>query len=488
MTLAVKQTALDALGEADDTAYTHFGPVIKRPIQPPLLPPGVIPRKPGPKFMAFDDASFAPMWNWTADNFSGMGFPGYPYLAELCTKSEYRAPSETIATEMTRNWIRFITRGSKGKSGQSPKIEKIEARFRDLQIQECFRRAIRWDGFFGRAQIYIKVRGQTSDENRKLPLVINKATIPKNSLIGFKVIEPIWTTPYFFNANDPTKDNFYRPDWWYVLGKETHHTRLLPFISQELPDMLKPAYNFGGLSMTQLLEPYVRQWFRTRNDVSEMVHNYSTSGLKTNMSTLLEDNGESLRKRMEHFTRARANKGMMLCDKDTEDFFQYNTPLSGLSELQAQAQEHMAAPTHLPLVKLFGISPTGLNATAEPELIVCDDFVRARQESLCGPQLDKVLQIVQLDLFGEIDDTIDYEWASLRVLDDEALGRVRKADAERASVYLADGVIDADEERERLAADPQSGYQNLSGPAPGPPEPAETEGGGFPLAGGGGGE
>ena len=38
-------------------------------------------------------------------------------------------------------------------------------------------------------------------------------------------------------------------------------------------------------------------------------------------------------------------------------------------------------------------------------------------------------------------------------------------------MYLQAGVVDPDEVREKLQRDPNSGYDNLTGPAPEPPEP-----------------
>ena len=74
----------------------------------------------------------------------------------------------------------------------------------------------------------------------------------------------MWTTPVTWNSIDPTRDDFYKPTMWYVLGRQTHATRLMTFIPHDVPDLLKPSYNFGGISDTQLVEPYVNRWLRTR--------------------------------------------------------------------------------------------------------------------------------------------------------------------------------------------------------------------------------
>jgi hypothetical protein len=48
------------------------------------------------------------------------------------------------------------------------------------------------------------------------------------------------------------------------MSREVHRSRLLTFIGRELPDILKPAYAFGGLSMSQMLKPYVDNRLRSR--------------------------------------------------------------------------------------------------------------------------------------------------------------------------------------------------------------------------------
>jgi hypothetical protein len=58
------------------------------------------------------------------------------------------------------------------------------------------------------------------------------------------------------------------------------------------------------------------------------------------------------------------------------------TPRWALSMLQAQAQEQMAAVSSIPLVKLLGIAPTGLNASSDGEIRVFYDYIHALQQSI----------------------------------------------------------------------------------------------------------
>jgi hypothetical protein len=431
----------------------------RRVLRLPDLPPGVAPEGAADMAMDYGGQTFS-SWAWS-NNIQGIGcglfFPGYPYLAELAQRSEYRAPTETISKEMTRKWIVFQ---STGKGDKEEKIKQIEDAFKRFKVRESFRRVAGLDGFFGRGQIYIDIKGQ--ENARDVPLLIGPETIKKGDLNALTVIEPMWTTPVVWNAMDPTASDFYRPTTWYVLGRKTDATRLMTFISREVPDLLKPSYNFGGVSMSQLIEPYVMRWLGTVQSVNNLIRNFSILFLQTNMLSVLQgENASDLIRRAQLFTQTRDNQGFFLTDKDTELLGQLAVPLSGLDHLQSQAQEHMAAPTHIPLVVLTGITPSGLNASSDGEIEVFHNFVNSSQEALFTDHLDKVLQLIQLNEFGFIDPDIDYDYVLLKEVDGEALARIRKSDGEAAAVYINAGVIDPQEERERLAYDPDSGYEGL---------------------------
>ena len=69
-----------------------------------------------------------------------------------------------------------------------------------------------------------------------------------------------------------------------------------------------------------------------------------------------------------------------------------------------------------------------------------------------------MLDILQLHLFGEIDPEIKAEFVPLTDEDDAARAATLKTEADRDSVYLDRGVLDAGEVRRKLSEDPASGY------------------------------
>lgn len=432
----------------------------------PQLPPGVLPKGAN---SALDSAIPTLTWLNNQSGYCGLGFPGYTYLAELSQRSEFQAPTETIAGELTRTWIDL-------QGADDKKLKELKTATETFNVRGLLRRMSELDGFFGRGQIYVGIKGQESDQRRQLPLLYGPENIAKGSLRILKAIEPVWTTPYMYNAIDPTQEDFYKPRAWYVLGKKTDASRLLTFVGRPLPDILKPAYNFGGLSLSQLVEPYVNRWLKTVDSVNRLISNFSISGIKTNMMAALDggDTGDQLIRRAQLYSSMRDNRGVMLLDKESEDFFQYNTPLSGLPDLQAQAQEHMAAPTHIPLIKLTGITPSGLNASSEGELTVFYEFCNATRQNFYDPHLKNILKILQCHLWGEIDEDITYSWCALDEPSQKELAKMRADDAQAAGTYLDKGVITEDDQRVRLINDPNSGYNFLTGKAPGVKLPPTT--------------
>lgn len=438
----------------------------------PVLPPGVIPtgRKPGPlpgetPHFALDSATMAPTYAWANQYCSQIGFPGYPYLAQLALRSEYRAPAETTAKEMTRRWVKFKSASAGNKAD---KIAKLEELWRLMKIRDKARTSIYNDMIFGRYQLFMDIKGEQSDIARQRPINF-MAGLGTGCLLGVQGIEPMWTTPYSYNSIDPTRQDFYKPVSWFVLGRKTHATRLLDIVSRPVPDLFKPAYNFGGLSMSQLMEPYVMQWYGARDSVSSIMRSFSTSGIATNLSTLLEEDkgsSESLENRAALFNQYKQNNSLLITDKDTEEFFQFNVPLGTLDKLMAQFQEHMSAPSHTPLVKLLGVSPAGLNASSEGEIKVYYDWIHSECEAVLNDPLIILLVVSQWHLFGSYDPDIIMEWVAMDEPTQKELSEIRTADATAGGNYIANGVISPEEERERLQSDPQSGYSNLSGKPP----------------------
>lgn len=405
-------------------------------------------------------ANFGLISNVNAAFSQGYAWPGFMILADWSQVPEFRRPAEIYAREMTRKWIKFQASGDVNKSD---KIKQIEAEFKRLNVQAVFREAIQQDGLFGRSQIYIDVGVDVDNDydELKTALVVEPEKIGRSSLKRLTVIEPMWSYPNRYNANDPLDITYYKPTSWFVLGKEIHSSRLLTVITRDVPDILKPSYAFSGLSLLQMIKPYVDNWLRTRQSVSDLVHSFTVWTLKTDLNALLQGGAaDSLIARAMTFNATRDNHGLNLINNGTEEFSNVSANLGSLDKLQAQSQEQMAAPTGIPLVYLTGITPTGLNASSEGEIRVFQDTLHANQEILT-PHLSTILNIVQLSLFGEIDPEIGFVWEPLRTMSELETAQIRKTEAETDGLYVEMGVLDNHEIRSRVANQEDSAYSGI---------------------------
>jgi phage-related protein (TIGR01555 family) len=392
---------------------------------------------------------------------------GMPYLAQLTQRPEYRRPAEIISKTMTRKWIDLVSTGDDDKTD---KIKALTAAIKKFQLQALFSSVAEQDCWYGRAHLAIDTGDSDKPDEMSTLLVYDKRKIKKGGLKGFRIVEPLWTYPAMYGTTNPLVKEFYRPSGWYVMGMTVHRSRLLTFVSREMPDILKPAYQFGGLSLSQMLKPYVDLWLRDKNSVSKMVYSFSTMVLETQMDEILNQGAATLlQKRIALYNATRDNQGLLAIAKDQETLTNVSAPLGTLDKLQAQSQEHMAAIAGIPLIVLFGITPTGLNATAEPEIRTFYDWCHAQQEHFFRPHLKTCIDLIQLNEFGEIDDEIDFKFNPLWQLDDAGLAAVQKTQADTAAVLIQEGVIAPEEERTRLAGDADSPYHGLEGPAPEPP-------------------
>jgi hypothetical protein len=432
------------------------------------------------------------------------GWLGYPYLAQLTQRAEYRRPAEILAKEMTREWVKLKYRNNEKTpplGAQQPpkpgepadpgallnavapalqrddKLAKLRDAMEKFSVQKLFQQMVETEGYFGRAQLYIDIAGaQEKPGELNTPLIVDPRKIKAGSLRGFTLVEPFWTYPANYNSDKPLRPDFYQPQAWFVMGDTVHRSRMLTLVARPVPDILKAAYSFGGLSLSQMAKPYVDNWLRTRQSVSDLVHAFSTMVLSTDMSAEIEEgcDSSSLQNRAALFNLFRDNKGLMIVDKTNETLTNVAVPLGSLDELQAQSQEHMASVVGIPLVILLGVTPSGLNASSDGEVRTFYAWIKAQQEAHLSGLLRTALDIIQLSEFGEIDPNITFEWVPLWQVSEKEAAEIRKLVIEGDTALIDAGAVSPEEVRQKVANDEDMGYGDidLSGP---PPEPPVTE-------------
>ena len=388
-------------------------------------------------------------------------FAGYGLLSSISQEALIRAGVETIADEMTRKFVKFRYDVDDGREDHEQEISELEEQAAKYKIKDIFNDAAQKDGYFGGCLVYIDV-GELDDEEAKEPLVLDKKTFRKGMLKGFKVIEPINIYPAEYNTTDPTDEHYFNPEYWYILGKRYHASRFLYFVSNSVPVLLKPAYNFFGIARAQLALDYIAHFVENRESAQELLNKFSLTCWKTDMTQVLAgESCQDLVKRVRMFNKMKSNNGTLVVDKEKEDIMQINTPLSGVRDIVDMSLSLLTAVWRIPKIKYIGEGEGGLNASSKEQMRSFYDFILSQKEKMFTEPMEKVLKILQLNMGKDINESIGFEFPSLVEMDDTEIAELNKMKAETAVSLINAGVVSQEEVRQNLSMDKHSGFSMI---------------------------
>lgn len=407
----------------------------------------------------------------------GIGFPGYPYLSALALRGEYQNIVGTRAREFFRKWGELRSRAG-DSDGIKVKVEQIEKEMERLDVRRVLLEAFQNDEYFGNGFITALWPGDDDDRKELGSVLPDGSALQGKSIERFQVVEPVWITPDTYEAYNPLKADFYKPDHWWVMGRRVHVSRIMQIIQRPMHDLFKQAFNFGGLPITLMAKPYVDNWLRDRQNVADIINTLrvfvikedltlAASGVKTKGAP--GGSGKTLRQSLRTWQRTMDNFGVLALSKEG-GMEVAGTSLSELHDLLGQALEQICCITNIPVIKFTTNQPAGLNANSDGTIRTFYDTGRAIRENDIQPALDRMLDLIQMTLFGEVDPDIMWVWDDLY---EETPADKLDMESKKAEIRASDaqnGFITGDEGREQLQGDPDSIYAaanvDLSSPAP----------------------
>lgn len=447
-------------------------------------------------------------------------FMGYGALQNIAQNGLIRACVETVADDMTRAWIDLSREGADAVATEENSdtdrlshlshpspfpaapgvpstadadgkslLAELTAEMKRLDLQRIIHDAATMTGYYGGCLLYLDTGavGPELAEPLNLDARFSREAGRRGFLRAVRVIDPINVFPGPYNSTDPLAADYYVPRQWWILGKLVHASRLIRVVQNEAPLMFRPAYNFLGIPQAQILWDYVIHFQDNRDAENRLLNKFSTFVFKTAMSDIITGAANdlaSLDARMQILARNRSNDGVLAIDKDAEDVVKVETPLSGVSDIVRQSLEILAALNRTPAVKLLGISPSGFNATGESDIRNYYDHIRSQQEKVLRSPIKTILDVMQISLWGEIDENITFDFCPLSEADANSIAVTQQTKINSIVQLIQNNVISAEEARRVLIADPDSGFNDLD-PAEVPdPEGGELEsfGGYFPTS------
>lgn len=291
--------------------------------------------------------------------------------------------------------------------------------------------------------------------------------VAPGSYKGMIQVDPYWCTPELDAdaASNPASRNFYNPTWWMIGGKRYHRTHLRIFRTSDVPDILRPAYRYGGISVPQRVYERVYAAERTANEAPQLAMSKRTMVWNTDLEALLA-NEEKMAEHMTAFLRYRDNFGVKI--NDTADTMaQFETSLADLDAVIMSQYQLVAAAAGVPATKLLGTTPKGFNSSGDYETKSYHEELETIQANDLDPMLDRHLALV---VRSEVEPEMGLAPGTLEVTTDwnpvdspSALeyATINKTVADTDAVYVGIGAIDGIDVRARLRGDKAGGYTDL---------------------------
>lgn len=291
---------------------------------------------------------------------------------------------------------------------------------------------------------------------------------------GISQIDPYWIVPELISQNvlQPGNQHFYEPEFWRIGELRIHRSHLVIYTTGSVPDVLKPSYYFGGVSVPQRIYERVYAAERTANEAPMLAMTKRLTVMKTDLDEAIS-NEEKFNERMNWWVQNRDNYGIKFVG-DTDEIQQFDLTLTDLDSLIMTQYQIVAAIAEVPGTKLLGTQPKGFNSTGEFEESSYHETLESIQANDIQPLLDRhyalVVKSYVMPKFGLPSFKVDISWDELDAMTATERAAVNLQLAELDNVLLATGAIDSQDIRNRIINDPDSGYSGLSEQLPPMPD------------------
>lgn len=311
--------------------------------------------------------------------------------------------------------------------------------------------------------------------------------VEPNAYKGISQIDPYWIVPELISNNvlEPGNQHFYEPEYWRIGDQRIHRSHLIIYTTGAVPDVLKPSYYFGGVSIPQRVYERVYAAERTANEAPMLAMTKRLTVMKTDLDTAISDQ-DKFNERMNWWVQNRDNYGVKFVGEDDE-IQQFDLNLTDLGDTIMTQYQIVAAIAEVPGTKLLGTQPKGFNSTGEFEESSYHETLESIQANDIEPLLDRHYALVVkshvMPKFGLPEFKIDVSWNELDAMTATERAAVNLQLAELDNVLMSTGAIDSQNIRNRIVNDPDSGYSGLSEKLPPMPDHIEPDAGAQPAQG-----
>jgi len=344
------------------------------------------------------------------------------------------------AEDMTREGVDF-------KGEIDPKnIQTLQAKITELKIWHSICEAIKWSRLFGGAICVMLIDGQ--DVSKPL----RPETVGRNQFKGLLVLDRWLVQPQLTNLITDLGPEIGLPKYYDVVADSRalaamhiHHSRVLRFEGLDLPYYQKLVEMMWGQSVIERIKDRLVAFDSATVGAAQLVYKAHLRTIKIEgLRDIIGTGGpayEALFKFMETIRVTQSNEGLTLLDKN-DDFEVNQYTFSGLSDIILQFGQQLSGALQIPLVRLFGQSPAGMNSTGESDLRTYYDNINKTQETMLRPILNRLLEVMHRSVIGdELPEDFNYKFRPLWQLKEEEKADIANKDADTQTKLLDAGLI-----------------------------------------------
>lgn len=251
--------------------------------------------------------------------------------------------------------------------------------------------------------------------------------------------------------DDATSMNFGMPRRYVVSTTQgvryVHPSRVVRHVGDELPPLsAQQGSGYGwGDSILQGIYDACRNLDTTMANIAALVFDAKTDivkipGLSESISSPKFET--ALVARFEAARMLKGNHGVLILDGE-EDYDSKTYNFGGLDTIADRFMQVASGAADIPMTRLLGMSPAGMNSTGESDLLNYYDRIASMQATEIAPEMSLLDEMIVRSVGGE-PERERYVWGSLRQLTEQQKSESRHRAAQTLKLLVESGVYDDD--------------------------------------------
>jgi phage-related protein (TIGR01555 family) len=222
-----------------------------------------------------------------------------------------------------------------------------------------------------------------------------------------------------------------------------HWSRVLRFNGQSLPYFAWQANGRWDDSELQHVRDALMNNDQTTQSIATMLFESNVDVIKINELASLLSQPDGEKKLVERFRLASTLKSFnrMLLLSGDEEYEKKQNSFANLHEILNSFMVDVCGAADIPMTRLFGQSPGGLNSTGDGDIRNYYDRINAEQEADLRPQLERLYDILARSTFGTVPENFRFEFNPLWQISATEQATIDLNHAQRDQIYLTEGVI-----------------------------------------------